>query len=165
MEYKSRKANRLPGYDYSDRGIYFITLCTNRGECLLGDIDESPTTPALVELSAYGHIVSRLLHDIPTYYRHLSIEKYIIMPNHVHFLLSVQTSTTPERAGANAVVPKFVSTFKRFVNREIGINIWQRSYYDHIVRNERSYQKIWQYIDENPTKWREDRFYCNRNTM
>lgn len=83
------------------------------------------------------------------------------MPNHIHLLVSVCDTGGTSRAPSptTSVIPHFVSTLKRFVNREIGKNIFQRSYYDHIIRGERDYQKIWLYMENNPAKWKEDCFY------
>ncbi len=91
------------------------------------------------------------------------------MPNHIHFILLVRqgdgASGTPPpttdrgKAPANAAVPQFVSTLKRYTNRRAGCNLWQRSFYDHIIRDEEDYLAIAGYIQTNPARWREDRFY------
>ncbi|MBQ8057018.1 MAG: transposase [Ruminococcus sp.] len=79
------------------------------------------------------------------------------MPNHIHILVSVYNSgMSKSPSPTNETIPSFVSTFKRFVNKEAGENIFQRSYYDHIVRDERDYLSRWQYIENNPIKWEED---------
>ena len=91
------------------------------------------------------------------------VDKFVVMPNHIHMILLVNedlpngTSRTP--SPTNAIIPHFVSVFKRFCHRDIGENIFQRSYHDHIIRGEKDYLKIWEYIENNPAKWEEDCFY------
>jgi len=176
------------------------------------------------ELTAQGKIVQNRLEEMERIYDDISIDHYVIMPNHVHLLLTIRgagpgtwgtpsptdagagpgtsrtpsptdagagpgtsrtpsptdagarlgTSRTPSPtdAGAgpgtsrtpsptNARLPQFLSTFKRFTNREIGFPIWQRSYHDHIIRDEPDFLNHWQYIDDNPAKWAEDPYYCD----
>ena len=89
----------------------------------------------------------------------ITVEKYVIMPNHIHLLLTVDMNsggTSKASSPTNAIVPHFMSTFKRFCHREIGKTIFQRSYHDHVIRNEQDYLKIWNYIEGNPSKWKED---------
>ena len=90
------------------------------------------------------------------------------MPNHIHLIIEVLTTTGNDCVlngssqapnPTNEIIPKFVSLFKRHCNREIGKNIFQRSFHDHIIRGEKDYLKIWNYIDTNPQKWDEDCFY------
>ena len=116
-----------------------------------------------VRLSEHGNIVEQTLREIEQQYEHLSVEKYVIMPNHVHLLIHVEddgTSRTP--SPTNAVIPAFVSTFKRFTNRRCGIKLWQRSYHDHVIRNGEDFREIWGYIDTNPARWAEDRYDTDR---
>ena len=98
------------------------------------------------------------------FYDYICVDKYVIMPNHIHLLLSITnsengTSRTP--SPTNSIVAKFVSTFKRFCNKEYGIDIWQRMSNDHIVRGEDDYKKIWEYIDTNIIRWQMDCLYTN----
>lgn len=86
------------------------------------------------------------------------------MPDHIHLLITISNgqSGTPvptNRNNRNSIIANFVSTFKRFCNKEYGENIWQPRYYDHIVRNQDDYNEVWQYIDTNPIKWSEDCYY------
>lgn len=163
-----RKPNRLAGYNYSQNGSYFITICSAKRESLFGDIVGGGVLDApSVQLSDYGSILSHRLQEMHETYPHISVDKYIIMPNHVHFILSVHfpepgaaargTSRTP--SPTSAIVPQFVSTLKRLANRTAGFSMFQRSYHDHIIRNDKEYQMIWQYIDTNPSKWQADCFY------
>ena len=163
MELPQRKPNRLPSFDYSTPGAYFITICVQDRRCVLGRIVGGGDLDApQVALTKVGRIVQRnleLCRQIPD----VHIDKYVIMPNHIHLILFLngggvdETSRSP--SPTNAVVPHFVSTFKRFCHKETKKKIFQRSYHDHVIRGERDYLKIWEYIEGNPSKWREDCFF------
>ena len=166
MELPKRKPARLKGYDYSTPGAYFITICVKDKKQLLSEI--SVGTGVLDcprnTLTLYGEIANKHLTDMSDFYDNIRIDKFVIMPNHIHLLIRIcQTnnqfgpSETP--VPTNSPVSKFVSTFKRFCNKEYGENIWQRSYHDHIIRGEEDYQKIWEYIDTNVIRWEKDCFY------
>ena len=174
-----RKPTRWSEIDYSAEGLYFITICTHQKAKILSDIvGDIPlgNTARLVGggdhdaphtvLTDIGKIVERHLlgcNKIPNVY----IDKYVIMPNHIHVIIRTSHQTVNDSRGveappptrANALVPHFVSTFKRFCNAEIGKNIFQRSFYDHIIRNGREYEEISQYIAKNPQTWHEDSLY------
>ena len=166
MELPKRKAPRLREWDYSTPGAYFLTICTAGKQCILsrirtvgGGVLDAPKP----ELSAYGKIVEKTLLDIDRQYSYLSIDNYVIMPNHIHLLVSVTdngASGTPPPTAANEAIPKMVSTLKRFTNKACGVQLWQRSFHDHIIRSEKDYLEIWQYIDSNPARWVED-CYCS----
>ena len=92
----------------------------------------------------------------------IHIDKYVVMPNHIHMILFVDTDscgTSKAPSPTNAIIPHFVSTFKRFCHKEAGFVFFQRSYHDHVIRGEKDYLKIWEYIDNNPARWQEDCFY------
>ena len=106
----------------------------------------------------------RLL-EMERVYPHIALPHYIIMPNHIHFLLTLNrsgTSGTP--SPTNQTLPAFISTFKRLTNREYEKPLWQRSYYGHIIRDENDFLLHARYISENPQKWREDEYYAPRAT-
>ena len=163
MESPKRKPNRIPYFDYSTPGAYFVTICTQDKAPLLSTVVGGGALDAPdVRLSRYGEIAQKYIlsgNRIPG----VTVDKYVIMPNHIHLILLVEENTTAGTSRApsptNAVIPHFVSTLKRFCHRDFGKKIFQRSYHDHVIRNEASYQKIWQYIDNNPTLWQEDCFY------
>ena len=99
--------------------------------------------------------------QLNNFYQDIFVDKYIIMPDHIHLILTIQggqsgtpvpTSDNLKMDNKNSVVAKFVSTFKRFCNKEYGKNIWQQRYYDHIIRNQQDYNEIWEYIENNPQK-------------
>lgn len=94
-------------------------------------------------------------------YSDVKAEKYIVMPNHVHMIITVseQTGTSRTPSPTSKTIPLYISAFKRMINREVGRNIWGRSYHDRIIRNEKEFEYIWQYIDSNAAKWNKDCFY------
>ncbi len=154
-----RKEHRLEKIYYNQPGAYFITVCTAGKKCLLsrivgGDAHIAPFS----ELTSAGMVVQKYLCSIP------GIDRYIIMPNHVHMILRISAkdiSQGPmwEDAPMNADISKLVRSWKTLVSKELGISIWQRSYYDHIIRNEREYVAIAQYIADNPAKWKSDDYF------
>lgn len=157
-----RHNTRLQGYDYNTPGAYFLTLCTENRKCLLSRIAwtgqlEGPS----IDLLPYGIIAAKYINQLSSFYGNLSVDSYVIMPNHIHILLRVlegpsgKTVTTRQ----NTVVSRFVSTFKRFCNKEYGRNIWQQRSYDHIIRDQSDYDKHLTYIYENPFGWTKDELY------
>ncbi len=165
-ELKKRKPNRLKNFDYSQNGAYFITICTKDKRCILGKIvGDGVLDVPKIYLSDYGNIVNDRIVEMNKIYENIMVEKYTILPNHIHLLIHIDnnvknkigTSRTP--SPTNVAIPSFVSTLKRLTNKQIGENIWQRSYHDHIIRNEHDYLEIWQYIENNPKKWQEDKFF------
>lgn len=165
-ELQKRKPNRLKNFDYSTNGAYFITICTKDKKCILGKIvGDGVLDVPKIYLSDYGNIVNDRIAEMNKTYENMLVEKYIVMPNHIHLLIyidnnvknNIGTSRTP--SPTNATIPSFVSTLKRLTNKQIGESIWQRSYYDHIIRNEKDYLNIWEYIENNTLKWCEDKYY------
>ena len=163
MDLPKRKPTRLSYFDYSTPGVYFLTVCTKDKKCILGEIVGGGALDAPhTQLTTVGTIAQKYIlsgNNIPG----VHVDKFVIMPNHIHMILLVDETACsgPSRAPAptNAVIPHFVSTFKRFCHRDFGEVIFQRSYHDHVIRGDGDYLKIWQYIDSNPAKWREDCFY------
>ncbi len=165
--YPERKPNRLKGYNYSQNGIYFLTICTKDKNCILGRIVGGGDLDApKMMLSEYGIITEKYIQSVNQSYRHISVMNYVVMPNHIHLIVELysdenvfcdETTSSP----ANGDIPVMVSALKKLINKEIGINIWQRSYHDHIIRNEESFNTIWEYVEENPVRWEKDCFYCD----
>ena len=160
MDIPKRKPNRLPDFDYSTPGLYFLTICVAGKQCLLANIVGGGAFDApQVHLTKFGKVVEKHIlagNQIPN----VRVDKYVIMPNHIHLLIAVDyDGSSKAPTPTNATIPHFVSTFKRFCHQEIGTPIFQRSYYDHIVRGEKDYLKIWEYIENNPARWKEDCFY------
>ena len=132
MEYPKRKSPRIPKYDYSSPNYYFITICTHEKKCIFG----SPN-----ELSSFGKIVDHHIRNIPVFYRNVFVDKYVVMPNHVHMILILDGN---ER---NPDVSLIIGQFKRGVTKEIhnvksDLKVWQRSFHDHVIQNQNGYEKI-----------------------
>ena len=162
MDLPKRKQIRLQNYDYSSPGSYFVTICTHERRCILSEIavGDGVLDVPYARLSPHGEIVAETLREMGKTYSWLSLDRYVIMPNHIHLLVQIGDngpSRTP--APTNELLPMLISTFKRFTNRKCGLQLWQRSYHERVIRNERDYQEIWEYIDTNPAKWAEDRYY------
>jgi REP element-mobilizing transposase RayT len=158
-----RKRLRLEGYDYSSAGYYFPTICVKDGHEMLGKVvgDAVLCVPA-VELSDIGKIVKTYLEKMNTVLEYAFLKKYVIMPNHVHLLIALDGGTQRTASPTKAVIPRIVHGMKAVTTKQIGYSIWQRGYHDHIIRNQDEYRHICQYIDENPAKWVEDRYYKER---
>ncbi|MTI81456.1 MAG: transposase [Firmicutes bacterium] len=160
MKLPKRKSNRLIGYDYSQYGAYFITICIKDRKKLLWQNVVGATfgRPIETSLSSIGKIVDTEIAKISDVYKNVTIKKYVIMPNHIHMIIVLQ----PDEGRRPQVAPtisRIIQQFKGSISKKLGFSIWQKSYYDHIIRNETEYQKIWEYIDTNPLKWEHDKYY------
>ena len=160
MDLPVRKSNRLSNYSYSQSGVYFITICSvNKLPIFCRIHPEKESHPPVVELSNYGNIVEKQILSIPNFYSDICVDKYVIMPNHIHLLITLHQKTKQAAVPANDRIPVLISSFKRFTNKSAGINLWHRSYHDHVIRDEADYLTRWKYIDDNPSRWMMDRFY------
>ncbi len=159
----NRKHIRLKDCDYSTPGYYFITVCTKDKKSILCNIVGTDVLGGpQVEMFKYGKIAEEQIKSMSHFYDNISVDKYVIMPNHIHFILKVTLiENGPPRTSVptNNVISNFIGTFKRLCNRKYGKNIWQFRSHDHIIRDENDYQKIWEYIDGNPARWSEDKLY------
>ena len=157
-----RKTNRLQNYDYSQNGAYFITTCTKNKQMTLGAIENNLDTPTM-KLSGIGETVRGFIEYLLFTGSNVYIPNYIIMPNHIHLILIVETDTadgTPRAASpTKALIPKTINAIKGLSSKKAGYSLWQRSYYDHVIRNEEDYIRIDEYITNNPMNWLTDRFY------
>ena len=176
-----RQSIRLKGYDYTKEGTYFISICTHNRENIFGKIVDGTMV-----LSEFGIIVENTWFDLPNHNSNIILDAFIIMPNHVHAIIIVGAGSKPAqdyvfqsncvgleyRAGLEPAPTKkiplyeIVRQFKTFSSKRInkkrnaiGVPVWQRNYYEHIIRNEMEYQKIWEYINTNPLKWQEDKYF------
>ena len=117
-----------------------------------------------LELSSHGKIADKNIHKMDAFYDHVSVDKYVIMPDHIHLLIRIDEQNGHPGRGVptrrTSVVSRFVGTLKRFCNKEYGGNVWQRGYYDHVVRDRSDYDDIYRYIETNPTQWELDEFYA-----
>ena len=159
MELLKRKQNRLTHYDYSTPNAYFITVCTDKRKNLFWkDVGAIIDRPENVPLSHLGMIVRQSIIDIPKHYPMISVDHSVIMPNHLHLLLQINAD-----ADGRSLIAPTISTVVRLmkgtVSEQAGFSVWQKGFYDHIIRNENDYQEIWKYIEGNPGKWAEDKLY------
>ena len=164
MELAKRKPTRLKGYDYSAPGAYFVTICTQGKRHLFGEIVNGQ-----IQLKNIGRIVNQEIIKIGSHYKNIRIDKYVIMPNHIHMIISVLDAEginpfPTKRYDISNVVGKFKAGVTRHVGNafmhSVKEPIWQRSFHDHIIRSKEDYDKIWEYIHTNPLKWESD-YYCN----
>ncbi len=154
-----RKRNRLENYDYNTAGMYFITICTEDKEKLFGIVINGTEGEAPgVRLSEMGRIVERQIQSINRV-PFVQVEKYVVMPNHVHMILSVEDNNRQQKRPPNDLIPSTIGGFKRICSRKIGRDVFQRSYYDNIIRTQHRFDLIWNYIADNPRRWKQDRFY------
>lgn len=162
-----RKPNRLREYDYSTDGAYFITFCTQDRRKILSSIvgDGSPVPKPC------GMIAEKLIAQIPEKYPTVSVDKYVIMPDHIHMLLRFDRNsgtgnpspTVDCYSGTGNPSPTLgnvIGWYKYQVTKQVNLqsnnkseSVFQRSYYDHVIRNQQDYDEIWQYIENNPRKW------------
>lgn len=149
---------RLQSRDYSQPGYYFITLCINNRAKILGSIDHGKMI-----LNKYGCIVEECWLDLVRHYQDMQLDKHMIMPNHFHGIIRILDPVEPHK---HYGLSEFVRALKTFSSRRInesrntiGRPIWQSGYYDRIIRDDGSLQRIREYILNNPAKWNNDRFY------
>lgn len=151
-----RKLLRLQRFDYATHVYYFITICCKDKQHLLGRIVGAAYMPPVhVILSKTGEIAEKNLLAIEEHTPQVDIEKYVIMPNHLHMILSIGGSGEAAAGGIYAAptVPRIMNSYKASVSRDAGFPIWQRSFYDHIIRNQPDFEETWKYIDNNPLQW------------
>lgn len=154
-----RRSPRWKDYDYSQEGAYFVTICTHQREWLFGEVANGE-----MHLSPSGEIAQQTWTELASHYPTVELDESVVMPNHVHGILVIK------RAGFNPApthgLSEIVRGYKSLVTRQInahyqvpGSVVWQRSYYDHIIRNEASLNAIRQYVLTNPERWEQDQLY------
>ena len=148
-----RKSIRIGDYDYSTPGTYFITVCTaNREIIFWSDCRGELRSPVNVPLSEVGMIVDKEINKMNTVYDAVRVEKYCIMPDHLHFIISINTDEDGRTQFA-PTISRVIKQFKGSITKQVGRPIWQKSFYDHGIRNQHDYNEIWQYIENNPLKY------------
>ena len=147
-----RRSLRLPGYDYSQAGAYFITACTQSRVMLFGEVIDDN-----VRLNEMGTIVQQTWDHLPAHYNGIDLDAFIVMPNHVHGIIILADDSERRHA-----IPEIVRGFKTFsarrVNERAGKSgvLWQRGCYKHVIRNEKALDRIRAYIANNPVRWADD---------
>jgi len=182
MSEKKNRPGRLPGYDYGSAGYYFITFCTRNRDCCLSSVEwqkeetrvgRGALAPPYVVLKKTGEILDGYIQNVPKVYPGVKIDKYVIMPNHVHLLIQIagekdggaraprptKGAPRPTKGASRPTVQMVVGGLKSLTRRAIGRPIWQTTFYDHIIRSEPDYLRIWEYIDTNPAKWPQDEYF------
>lgn len=164
MKLPYRKHPRLKEYDYAGCGGYFVTFCTKNRKHLLSSVavGRDALIPPEVELSSIGKVVDEQIRKTEDSYENIHVDRYVIMPNHVHLLLRIEEADGGMRA-SRPTVQMVVRAIKSLTTRKIGSAIWQTSFYDHVIRNETDYLSIWEYIEGNPAKWADDPYYCEES--
>lgn len=153
-----RRSLRIPGYDYSLAGAYFLTICIHGRKYLLGEIIAEE-----MFLNDYGKIVVGCWNDMPNHYDNIELDDFVVMPNHVHgiiFLVGAGLKPAPAGKPLTEIVRGFKTFSSRSINRirhTPGVPVWQRGYYEHVIRNEESLNRIREYIITNPQRWELDR--------
>jgi REP element-mobilizing transposase RayT len=161
MKQKRKTSPRLKGYDYSLAGAYFVTICTLEKVCLFGEIANG-----MMQLNPSGEIVTTVWVDLPAHYPYVHLDEFIIMPNHVHGILFLSNqrrdrfrNLSLQQHGLSEIIRGFKTWSAKRVNKGLGKTgtpIWQRSFYDRIIRDQEELLRIQEYIFNNPIKWEED---------
>lgn len=173
---RNRRSIRLRGYDYSRAGAYFVTICAQHRKCLFGDIVDGKLV-----FNENGQIVLSVWHGLTNHYSHVELDAFVVMPNHVHGIIVLHDdnigggggvgagfkpapTVKPTRTVKRHVLSEIIRGFKTFSARRInemrespGTPVWQRNYYEHIIRNDGELNRIREYIENNPTNWETDR--------
>jgi REP-associated tyrosine transposase len=158
-----RRSLRLKNFDYAQDGLYFITICIHRRQCLLGSAIDGG-----VRLNRHGEIAEMCWRAIPRHFPHAVLDEFVIMPNHIHGIIAVGARhTVPLHTGVEnfgkpvgGSIPTIVRSFKSAVSKLInehhrtpGVPVWQRNYYEHVIRDEKSLDRLREYIVNNPLRW------------
>ncbi|MCU0472098.1 MAG: transposase [Bacteroidales bacterium] len=184
-----RRSFRLRGYDYSQAGLYFVTICVKDRKCLFGEIYGSDAVwvknfqpPQEMILNDAGKIADNCWLEIPEHFPNVVLHEHIVMPNHIHGLIELKRiDAIPDNSDHNrehnhgdnhnqfskpipgsisVIIQQYKSSVTRFVNKNnVSHFRWQSRFYEHIIRNEKSRQQITDYILTNPRNWQEDKFF------
>jgi REP element-mobilizing transposase RayT len=182
-----RRSIRLRDYDYTQGGAYFLTVCVHDRACLLGEIVNGD-----IRLSAYGEIVDHEWQRTPSLRPQVSLDLYVIMPNHFHAILVI-TDAAPDSVGAYCNTPlqkppltpshqplqfpsqtvgAIVRGFKAAVTKQVnllrrtpGLPFWQRNYWEHVIRDDADLARLRPYIEQNPGKWAEDKYHPSHTKL
>ena len=176
-----RKDIRLVNYDYSRNGAYFVTICIKNKMCIFCDNNDKykpiannkppmvgahsvrPQSDGKIHLSEFGIAVKNSIKIVLSHYPMIHFDKYVIMPNHIHAIVRIATDNVAIATGGRTecapTLSQIIKNFKENVAREIGFSVWQRSFYDRILRNEHEYRSAWEYIENNPYNWETDELF------
>ncbi|MEM1293458.1 MAG: transposase [Cyanobacteria bacterium P01_H01_bin.162] len=171
-----RRSLRLPHYDYASPGAYFITICTYQRQCLFGEIRDG-----VMKLNKFGEVARDCWQAIPDHFAHVQLDAFVVMPNHIHGIIVITDNTrrgtampcpypTPQKRQFGESIPgslpTIIGAYKSAVTKRInaarkvrGISIWQRNYYEHIIRNDIALDRIRRYVQNNPASWQADQLH------
>jgi REP element-mobilizing transposase RayT len=159
-EMHHRKSIRLRGYDYSNQGAYFVTICTWNRENILGDVFNS-----VMQLNSFGEIVMKCWQGLPIHYKNIALDEVVIMPNHLHGIIWINSDIVgaglkPAPTNIRHGLSEIIRALKTFSSRQMNKNrntpgtpVWQRNYFDRVIRNENELHAIREYIINNPLQW------------
>ena len=148
-----RKPLRIEDFDYSAPGAYFITICTaNREKIFWKSVGADTIRPERIPLSSMGKIAEQGILQISSHYQNTFVDKYCVMPDHIHMILRIEDAMDGRIISA-PTVSTVMGSLKRWVSKQAGRPLWQKSFYDHGIRNQQDYNEIWEYIENNPLKY------------
>jgi len=171
----NRRSIRLQGYDYTRAGAYFVTVCAQNRECLFGEIANGQ-----LSLNGAGRMIQTAWDDLPVRFHHIELDEFIVMPNHIHGIVifarrrgepCVRPSIVRPRGTLPDTVGRMVQAFKSITTHDYSIGVkqfgwppfpgklWQRNYWERIIRNESELNRIHEYIRNNPAQWELDKLH------
>lgn len=162
------ESTRLKDWDYSSSGYYFVTICTKNRECIFGDVVNGQ-----MRLSEIGEIVTEEWQKTEQIRENVKLDEWIIMPNHIHGITAIGNNvethcdaSLQKKNNLSFIIRGFKSTTTKRIHMAGYSNFaWQSRFYEHIIRNENSLQKIREYINNNPIKWELDEYHPNKLHM
>ncbi len=160
-----RRSIRLRGYDYSQAGMYFITICTHDRLPLFGEVVDGEMMQ-----NETGMMAEKCWCAIPDHFPWAMLDEFVVMPNHIHGIITIGAKAVgannhlPLQHGTSRTIGSIVRGFKIGVTKWLRANtdvhaVWQRNYYEHIIRDEDAYLKIAEYVQTNPQRWKEDTYH------
>ena len=151
-----RRSIRLKGYDYSRPGAYFLTICTHNRDPMFGQVVDGEMV-----LNRYGRIVLSDWGKLPDHHPYIELRAFIVMPNHVHGILMVKDTDLEavKRRSVSDIMRRYKTFSSRRINRirQTTGPVWQRSYWEHVIRNQEAFRRIHDYITTNPLRWHLDK--------
>jgi len=159
-KYPFRKSLRLSTYDYSNAGYYFVTICTYEQECFFGEIVEEG-----MHLNSAGQMIASVWGNIPRRLNQIGLDSFIVMPNHIHGIIVLEKGVALSRviqAFKSISTNEYIRGVRRQGWKKFNYNLWQRSFYDHVIRNEKDLLRVQEYISNNPLQWAIDDENPNR---